>query len=191
MFTLNELWTAKKKEHFNQKTRHFRLISVLCFISCLSLLVFCSCVSLTPQIEKPESSPDQTTKVDVSVQKSEPKADIQVSSVQNTLVSNNIRGISSDDATVWIATDSGVTMFNRTKDSWKYYTKEDGLGSDNINAVAVDGNWVWFGTDDGVSRYDKSKDSWRTFKSKDGLKGSKVLCITVARIIYGLVPMED
>ena len=136
------------------------------------------CVFNSP-IEKPESSPDQTAKIDVSVQKSEPKADIQVSSVKSTLVSNNIRGISSDDATVWIATDSGVTMFNRIKDSWKYYTKEDGLGSDNINTVAVDGNWVWFGTDDGVSRYDKSKDSWRTCGSKDGLKGSKVLCITV------------
>jgi len=179
MFTLNELWTMKKKGHFGRKIRYIKLLSVFCFLSCLSLLVFCSCVSLTPQIEKPESSPDQTANVDASVQKSEPKADIQVSSIQSTLVSNNIRGISSDESTVWIATDSGVTMFNRTKDSWKYYTKEDGLGSDNINAVAVDGNWVWFGTDDGVSRYDKSKDSWRTFKSKDGLKGIKVLCITV------------
>jgi len=175
MDILNRLWTVWKKELSGRAVS----LSVLYSILCLYLFMLSSCVSLTPQIDKSELSLNQMAKIEADVQKSEPKAENQTFNIQNTLISNNIRDISADENAVWIATDSGVTMFDRSNNSWRYYTKEDGLGSDNINAVAVDGNFVWFGTDDGVSRYDKSNNIWRTFKSKDGLKGSKVFCINI------------
>lgn len=98
---------------------------------------------------------------------------------QRVLISNNVRCISADDNNVWIATDRGVSRFERATNSWIHYTKEDGLSSDNINAVASDRDLVWFGTDDGVSQYNIDTGTWRTFKGKDGLKGGRVFRIAV------------
>ena len=98
---------------------------------------------------------------------------------QRVLISNNVRCISADDSNVWIATDRGVSRFERATGKWSHYTKEDGLSSDNINAVASDGNRVWFGTDDGVSQYNVSTGAWRTFRERDGLKGNRVFRIAV------------
>jgi len=165
-----------KMKRIKAKTR-LKMKNVSYLILFLSLMIFNSCVSLSPQIDNPESL--KPAKTETSNQKQESKNDNNVLSVQNTLISNNVRDISADSLSVWIATDSGVTLFDRETGNWKHYTKEDGLGSDNINAVAIDGDWVWFGTDDGVSRFDRARGIWRTFRSKDGLKGKKVFCITV------------
>ena len=100
-------------------------------------------------------------------------------SAQRVLISNDIRCISADENNVWIATDRGVSRYQRATSSWMQYTKEDGLGSDNVNTVASDREWVWFGTDNGVSRYDTDTGTWQTFGEKDGLKGAKVLRIAV------------
>ena len=98
---------------------------------------------------------------------------------QRVLISNDVRCISADDKNVWIATDLGVSRYERATKDWKHYTKEDGLSSDNINAVASDRNLVWFGADDGVSQYNIDTGIWRTFREKDGLKGRMVLRIAV------------
>ena len=98
---------------------------------------------------------------------------------QRVLISNNVRCISADENSVWIATDRGVSRFERAAKNWTHYTKEDGLNSDNINAVAFDQNRVWFGTDDGVSQYNVDTGTWRSFKEKDGLKGKQVFRIAV------------
>ena len=87
----------------------------------------------------------------------QPEKGKEASSVtyQSTLVSNVIRDISADETSVWIATDRGVSMLDRSTDIWRHFTKEDGLGSDGVNAVAVDGQWIWFGAKSGANRYDK------------------------------------
>ncbi len=157
----------------------YRIKSISCIFYMslfLSILVFNSCVSLAPKIGSSESFPPKKESAD---QKQESKNDNNILSVQNVLISNNVRDISADNRSVWIATDSGVSLFDRESGKWKHYTKEDGLGSDNVNAVAIDGDWVWFGTDNGVSRFDRTRGIWRMFSSKDGLKGKKVFCITV------------
>ncbi|MFC1714528.1 lamin tail domain-containing protein [Candidatus Poribacteria bacterium] len=100
---------------------------------------------------------------------------------QRVLISNDVRCISADETNVWIATDKGVSRFERSSGAWRHYTKEDGLNSDNINAIATDGNLVWFGTDDGVNRYNIETGVWQSFKEKDGLKGRMVLKIAVDR----------
>lgn len=100
---------------------------------------------------------------------------------QRVLISNDIRCISADDNNVWIATDTGVSRFERATNSWRHYTKDDGLNSDNVNAVASDGKWVWFGTDDGANRYNVETEKWETFREKDGIKGSRIFRIAVDR----------
>jgi len=145
---------------------------------CLAVLLFSSCISFTPQHAEVElvNSPSEADVINIPTSQEAEKSDL---AYQNSLISNAIRDISADETSVWIATDRGVSTLDRATDSWRHYTKEDGLGADNVNAVAVDGQWVWFGTDDGVSRYDTSSGDWKTFKSKDGLKGIKVFCITI------------
>jgi ligand-binding sensor domain-containing protein len=100
---------------------------------------------------------------------------------QRVLISKDVRCISADEYNVWIATDRGVSRFERANNNWRHYTKDDGLNSDNINVVAVDGDKVWFGTDDGVNRYDIQTGKWQSFREKDGLKGRIVLKIAVDR----------
>ena len=46
---------------------------------------------------------------------------------QRVLMSNNIRCISADENSVWIATDRGVSRYDRDTKIWMHYTKEDGL----------------------------------------------------------------
>ncbi|MGQ9608159.1 MAG: ligand-binding sensor domain-containing protein [bacterium] len=153
-----------------------RQITTLWALSLIAV-VFSSCVSFNPQINNIEQikSNDKSNNKITQVTNNHKEPII----TQSVLISNNVRDVSGDNKYIWVATDKGVSMFDREKNIWTHFTKEDGLGSDNINAVAIDGRWVWFGTDDGVSRYDISNNEWRTFKSKDGLKGSKVYCISV------------
>lgn len=147
---------------------------VICFIG----ILFSSCVSLNPQQEsvKQTEEPSEAEAASTPVPEATKTTNF---TYQNALISNVIRDISADESSVWIATDSGVSALDRATNTWRYYTKEEGLGSDNVNAVAVDEECVWFGTDDGVTKYDTVSGDWKTFKAKDGLKGEKVFCITI------------
>ena len=104
---------------------------------------------------------------------------VRKADMHRVLISNNIRSISAEKSSVWVATDRGVSQLDRSSNTWTHYTRDDGLGSDNVNAVVSDGNFVWFGTDDGVTQYNVNLQSWRTFKEKDGLKGSRVSYIAL------------
>jgi len=95
------------------------------------------------------------------------------------LISNNIRSISADKSSVWVATLRGVSKLDRVTNTWTHYTKDDGLGSDAVHVVVSEGRWVWFGTDNGVTLYDVKEKSWRTFKEKDGLRGGMVKSIAL------------
>jgi len=99
--------------------------------------------------------------------------------VYRVLISNNIRSISVDESSVWVATDRGVSKLDRTTDTWMHYTKDDGLGSDVVHVVVSEGNLVWFGTDNGVTLYDVNLQRWRTFREKDGLRRGRVKSIAI------------
>jgi len=99
------------------------------------------------------------------------------------LISSKVRSISDGINNVWIATDRGVSRFNREDSRWTSYTKEDGLVSDNVYVVSLglqsqsDGEEVWFGTDNGVSKYEPAKNKWTTYREEEGLISNKVNCI--------------
>ena len=158
--------------------------SVLCLVSFL----LSSCMSLSPRQEQVKQT-ELPAEIDVAGADLKPDraktGEDSALTYKNALISNVIRDVAADETSVWIATDRGVSMLDRSTNTWRHYTKDDGLGSDNVSAVAVDvgttraSSILWFGTDDGVSRYDVSSGSWRTFKSKDGLKGNEVSCIAI------------
>jgi len=123
------------------------------------------------QVGKAEASPDSQTSVQRQVGTGQ--------DVYRVLISNNIRSISADKSSVWVATRRGVSRFDRATNIWTHYTKDDGLSSDNVNAIVSDGNLVWFGTDNGLTLHDTNLQSWRTFREKDGLRGEIVKSIAI------------
>ena len=136
------------------------------------IIVFCFCIySCFSAKEKPESET-----ADIGKLKPIGKAE---SRLHRTLISNNIRSISADQSSVWVATLRGVSKLDRSSNKWVHYTQDDGLGSDAVHVVVSEGRWVWFGTDNGVTLYDVNLQSWRTFEEKDGLRGGMVKSIAI------------
>jgi ligand-binding sensor domain-containing protein len=104
------------------------------------------------------------------------------------LIGNELRDIAMDEDFVWLATEKGVSRYDRSKDEWKFFTIADGLVSNLVNCIAPErvegilgkksGTEVWFGTDSGVSVYNKVTDSWESYTTKDGLIYNKVNAIS-------------
>jgi len=80
--------------------------------------------------------------------------------------------IAADNAgVIWVGAKSGVAM--RIKDSFKVFTKENGLADNMVNKVfAAKGGKLWVATDNGVSLYQAG--TWTSYNVKDGLAGEKV-----------------
>ncbi len=116
-----------------------------------------------------------TTTVETAVKK-EVKGEVER---ERYLISNSIRCIAADSDNVWIATDKGISRYDRKTNRWIDYSKENGLADDEVNYVAVDGDLVWCATNFGVSQYDVTKNQWRTFKRQDGLASERISCIAV------------
>jgi ligand-binding sensor domain-containing protein len=91
-----------------------------------------------------------------------------------------IAGIAGADATccaidagnvAWVGTKSGLAM--RTKDSFKLFTKDNGLSDNVVNKILpVRGSGLWIATDNGVTQYQSG--TWKVFTAKDGLAGDNV-----------------
>ena len=61
--------------------------------------------------------------------------------------------IVADEAVVWAGTNKGVLKYDREREIWIQYTREDGLLSDMVNVILPDGDYVWFGTPRGLTRF--------------------------------------
>ena len=114
---------------------------------------------------------------------------------KNGLPSNRILDVALFGLDLWVATDSGIGLYNRNSDdpnAWETYThtlsiqstqesKEysASLASNDVRCIAADKNIIWCGTDKGVSRYDKSKRTWTTYTSEDGFLAFDVGTIAI------------
>ena len=85
---------------------------------------------------------------------------------EDGLASNEIRnyGIKVDPEYAWVGTANGLSRYNKVKDIWTTFVKQETLASRRVAAVAVDERYVWAGTQRGLSRYDKKYDTWRHFE---------------------------
>jgi ligand-binding sensor domain-containing protein/signal transduction histidine kinase len=66
---------------------------------------------------------------------------------------------------LWIGTFAGLARYDKAKDSFVWYTVEDGLPGWSITAIEFDGKGMWIGTGNGLSYYDGRK--FKTFSSSD------------------------
>jgi ligand-binding sensor domain-containing protein len=121
--------------------------------------------------------------------------DFQEYQDKNGLPSNSIRDIALWGLDLWVATDSGVGLYNCNSDdpnAWETYTQtlsiqatqeskkySVSLASNDVRCVAAGEKYIWFGTDKGASRYDKGKRMWTTYTSEDGLLGFDIGAIAL------------
>lgn len=93
-------------------------------------------------------------------------------------VNNGVRSIKlSADGVIWIATSGGLGKYDRNEDSFRWFTREDGINNTNINNLDIDDRGrVWFGTNGGgVSCYNGKE--FISFLPEDGLNGRSISAI--------------
>ena len=86
------------------------------------------------------------------------KQEFELYDTSDGIPSMNIRQMvfdySNKNKTLWIATDSGISVYDRIK-FFNYRTTNSGLFSNNIYSICIDeSNNKWIGTDQGITYYD-------------------------------------
>lgn len=64
-----------------------------------------------------------------------------------------VNAIIGGDSLVWVGTNRGLWKFDRIRNRWHQYTREDGLIEDRVQAVFQEGNHLLLGTPGGVTRF--------------------------------------
>lgn len=98
---------------------------------------------------------------------------------EKTLVSDNIRCVSTSSDHVWVGTDRGVSVYNKADSRWTKLDWEDGLVSDDVTALSADREFLWVGTTLGISLYNIENGGFTNFQRRDGLASNKVTAIAV------------
>ena len=78
-------------------------------------------------------------------------------STDNGLVANEIVAITSDQNNLWIATDKGIQLINRTTGTIKTLTKRDGIPSYKISGMIVFEDHIFCASNVGIFSVDKEK----------------------------------
>lgn len=107
------------------------------------------------------------------------ESEISQTATEKTLVSDNIRCVSTSPDHVWVGTDRGVSVYHKADSGWTKLDWEDGLVSDDVTAVSADRDFLWVGTSLGISLYNLQNDSWTKFQRRDGLPSNEVTAIAV------------
>lgn len=89
--------------------------------------------------------------------------------------------LAADSESLWIGAAGGVIRWNKATQSYRRYSRLNGLPQQNVYAVAVDGAGNrWFGGDGGLSRLDAAN-QWRHFThANSGLYNNLVDGLAVA-----------
>ncbi|MFQ6009249.1 MAG: hypothetical protein ACE5K8_09915 [Candidatus Zixiibacteriota bacterium] len=79
-----------------------------------------------------------------------------------------------DDRYVFVGTSRGFSIFDKRREKWLSYTRQDYVADKEVIALAADGRYLWVGTRAGISRYDKRYDEWKTYQRRSGSEQAKV-----------------
>ena len=76
-----------------------------------------------------------------------------------------LRWITVDKDYVWFGTDGGLLRYEKVADTWRHYTRDDGLANDDVWSILADGEYVWTSHIGGIaSRYSPEKREWKTYE---------------------------
>ncbi len=71
---------------------------------------------------------------------------------------------------IWIGTAKGLNLFDPEKNTFKFFTKKDGLPNNIINGILSDKkNNLWISTNNGISKFDLIDSVFLNYDKKDGL----------------------
>ncbi len=96
-----------------------------------------------------------------------------------SLSSNKVISIFKDSkSNIWVGTDAGLNLFNKSTKGFTCYRTENGLPDNSINSIIEDdrGN-LWLGTNKGISKfndavYHPAKSVFKNYTRQDGLQGN-------------------
>lgn len=79
------------------------------------------------------------------------------------------------DGTMWIGTLlAGLNRFDRSTQTFKHYTQEDGLPNNTIYGILSDpSGYLWMSTNWGLSRFDPQTENFRNYDRRDGLQSNE------------------
>ncbi len=79
-----------------------------------------------------------------------------------------------DSNLIWVASDLGLAILNRTTNKFDYYTIEDGIANDFIyGLLQADNGDIWCSTNKGISRFDYKTHKFENFDKSDGLQDNE------------------
>lgn len=75
---------------------------------------------------------------------------------------------------LWVSTDKGLDLYNRTKGTFRHYIVKDGLPDRMMWHMLEDGKgYLWIATGKGISRFDPATVTFRNFDTSDGLSSNE------------------
>jgi signal transduction histidine kinase/ActR/RegA family two-component response regulator len=95
----------------------------------------------------------------------------------NSLSNNDVISIFADQwGILWIGTwEGGLNRFEKNKNLWRAYTKENGLPHNTIYGILADNQGrLWLSTTKGISRFNPRDGSFKNYDVSDGLQGDKL-----------------
>ncbi len=101
------------------------------------------------------------------------------------LYDRDVKAILIDGDDMWfggtghLSPSSGITRYNRTRETWKYFSSEDVpfLSSHQVNVMEADSRYVWLGTQKGLVCMRKKDSTWRSYTSFKGLPDNEVTAL--------------
>lgn len=89
----------------------------------------------------------------------------------------NERGLSGDDAYVWLATPAGIARYAIEPWTWTTFRSREQMTGTEVRALAVDERYVWTGTSEGISRYDKRYGVWEPVRRRGDIRHVRALTV--------------
>ncbi len=90
---------------------------------------------------------------------------------KNSISNNSVHDFHEDQkGNFWIATSGGLNLFNRKKETFKYYRIQDVLPRNRIMSILEDREGkLWLGTPQGVSKFDVENEFFVNYDQRDGI----------------------
>jgi ligand-binding sensor domain-containing protein len=74
---------------------------------------------------------------------------------------------------IWIGTDKGLNKFDRHTETFKLFSKKNGMPTSEIMAMEEDDNGnYWLGSKEGLIKFNEEANSFKQFNTKDGISSN-------------------
>jgi ligand-binding sensor domain-containing protein len=103
-------------------------------------------------------------------------------STQDGLSGNFVNSILNQSDSLWMGTNAGISHFNKAKNTWKTYSKKEGLTEAEIKSLVSVGQKMWAGGNGGtLFEYDAVSDRWKKIEATDSVRNGGIYSIVVTK----------